>query len=143
MIRVLSDQKIALKPCAWLIVEGDRMDNQSELQTNDTNNVWGFLGGMLVGSLAGAVAMLLFAPQSGKRTRAKIQQKSIELREQTTDAVEDALAQTRHKARQISSSVRDQAEAIQQRGQDVLDEQKGRLSTLVETGKTAVQGVLS
>jgi gas vesicle protein len=68
------------------------MDNQSELQTNDTNNVWGFLGGLLVGSLVGTVAMFLFAPQSGKRTRAKIQQKSIELREQTTDAVEDALA---------------------------------------------------
>jgi gas vesicle protein len=119
------------------------MDSQSELQTNDTNHVWGFLGGLLVGSLAGAVAMLLFAPQSGERTRTQIQQKSIELRKQTTDAVEDALAQTRHKARQIRASVQDQAEAIQQRGQDVLDEQKERLSTLVEAGKTAVQGVLS
>lgn len=119
------------------------MDDQSELQTNDTHNVWGFLGGLLVGSLAGAVAMLLVAPQSGKRTRAKIQQKSIELRERTTDAVEDALAQTRHKARQIRASVNDQAEAIQQRGQDVLDEQKERLSTLVEAGKTVIQGVLS
>ncbi len=119
------------------------MDDQSELQTNDTHHVWGFLGGLLVGSLAGAVAMLLVAPQSGKRTRAKIQQKSIELRERTTDAVEDALAQTRHKARQIRASVNDQAEAIQQRGQDVLDEQKERLSTLVEAGKTVIQGVLS
>ena len=119
------------------------MENQSELQTNDTNNAWGFLGGLLVGSLAGAVAMLLFAPQSGERTRANIQQKSIELREQTTNTVENTLTQTRHKARQISSSVQDQAEAIQQRGQDVLDEQKGRLSTLVESGKTAVQGKVS
>jgi gas vesicle protein len=119
------------------------MDNQIELQTNDTNSVWGFIGGLLVGGLAGALTMLLVAPQSGKRTRAKIQQKSIELREQTTDAVEDVLAQTRHKARQIKASVHDQAESIQQRGQDVLDEQKERLSTLVEAGKTAVQGVLS
>ena len=119
------------------------MENQSEQQTNGTSNVWGFLGGLLVGGLAGAVAMLLVAPQSGKRTRAKIQQKSIELRDQTTEAVEDALAQTRHKARQIRASVHDQAEAIQQRGQDVLDEQKERLSTLVEAGKTTVQGVFS
>lgn len=119
------------------------MDNQSELQTNGTNHVWGFLGGLLVGSLAGAAAMLLYTPQSGERTRAKIQQKSIQLREQTTGAVEDAMAQTRHKARQIRASVSDQAEAMQQRGQDVLDEQKERLSTLVEAGKTAVQDVLS
>jgi gas vesicle protein len=102
------------------------MDDQSELQMNDINNVWSFLGGLLVGGVAGAVTMLLFAPQSGKRTRAKIQQKSIELREQTTDAVEDALAQTRHKAHQIRANVHDQAEAIQQRSQDVLDEQKER-----------------
>ena len=119
------------------------MENQSELQTKETHNVWGFLGGLLVGSLAGAAAMLLVAPQSGKRTRAKIQQRSIELRDQTTDAVGDALAQTRHKARQIRESVHDQAEAIQQRGQDVVDEQKERLSTLVEAGKTAIQSVLS
>jgi gas vesicle protein len=117
------------------------MENQSELQTNDINIALGFLGGLLVGGLVGALTMLLVAPQSGKRTRAKIQQKSIELRDQTTDAVEDAMAQTRHKARQIKASVHDQAEAIQQRGQDVLDEQKERLSSLVEAGKTKVQGV--
>ncbi len=87
--------------------------------------------------------MLFFAPQSRERTRAKIHQKSIELREQTTNVVEDTLAQICHKARQISANVHDQAEAIQQRGQDVLDEQKGRLSTLVESGKTAVQDMLS
>lgn len=119
------------------------MDDQYELQPDDTSNVWGFLGGLLIGSLSGAIAMLLLAPQSGERTRTKIQQKSVELRDQTTDAVEDALAQTRHKTRKIRASVRHQAEAVQQRGQDVLDEQAERLSTLVEAGKTAVQGVLS
>lgn len=119
------------------------MENQSELEMNDTHSVWGFLGGLLVGGLAGSVAMLLVAPQSGKRTRAKIQQRSIELRDQAGETVEDAVAQTRHKARQIKASVQDQAEAIQQRGQDVLDDQKKRLSTLVESGKTTVQGVFS
>ena len=119
------------------------MDNQSELRMNGINGVLGFIGGLLVGGLAGAATMLLVAPQSGKRTRSKIQQSSIELREQATDAIEDALAQTRHKAHQMKASVHDQAEAIQQRGQDVLEEQKERLSALVEAGKTAVQGVLS
>jgi gas vesicle protein len=87
--------------------------------------------------------MLLVAPQSGKRTRAKIQQKSIELRDQAADAIEDGLAQTRYQARQIRKMVNKQAEAIQQRGQDVVDEQKERMSSLVESGKSAVQGVLS
>ncbi|MBE3037204.1 MAG: YtxH domain-containing protein, partial [Chloroflexi bacterium] len=36
---------------------------------NNTKNV---LIGLLIGGLAGAAAMLLFTPQSGKRTRAQI-----------------------------------------------------------------------
>jgi gas vesicle protein len=100
------------------------MENQSELQTNNAKNVWGFLGGLMVGGLAGAVSMLLFAPQSGKKTRAQIQQKTIELRDQTADAVGDVLAQTREKAYQIRTSVYDQAEALLQHGQNALEEQK-------------------
>jgi len=116
------------------------MDNHSQEHENDANNTWGFFAGLLIGGLAGAVAMLLLAPQSGKRTRAKIQQKSIELREQTTEAVEDALKQTRTKGRQIRAGVREKADELQQRGQAVLDEQKEHWSALVKAGKTAVQG---
>jgi gas vesicle protein len=119
------------------------MDNQSELQTNDTHNVWGFLGGLLVGSLAGAIAMLLFVPQSGKKTRTQIQEKSIELRDQTVKTVEDTVEQVRSKANQITASINKQAEELQQRGQDVLDEQKDRWTPVLKAGKTAVQDALS
>ena len=116
------------------------MDNHNCEHENDANQLGGFLAGLLIGGLAGAVAMLLLAPQSGKKTRAKVQQKSIELREQTTEAVEDALAQTRVKARQINASVHKQAKALEQRGQAVIGEQKEHWSAVVEAGKTAVQG---
>ena len=118
----------------------DELDKHDHEHENDTNQVGGFFAGLLIGGLAGAVAMLLLAPQSGKRTRAQIQLKSMDLREQTAEAVEDALKQTRTKARQIRADVREKADELQQRGQAVLDEQKERLSTLVEAGKTAVQG---
>jgi gas vesicle protein len=42
-----------------------------------TNTV-GVLVGMLIGGLAGAVTMLLLAPQSGKDTRKQIQKKGFE-----------------------------------------------------------------
>ena len=118
----------------------DELDKHDHEHENDANQVGGFFAGLLIGGLAGAVAMLLLAPQSGKRTRAQIQLKSMDLREQTAEAVEDALKQTRTKARQIRADVREKADELQQRGQAVLDEQKERLSTLVEAGKTAVQG---
>lgn len=118
----------------------DGLDSHSDEHENGLNQVGGFFAGLLIGGLAGAVTMLLLAPQSGKRTRAQIQLKSMELREQTTEAVEDAMAQARTKGRQIRAGVREKADELQQRGQDVLDEQKERLSTLVKAGKTAVQG---
>jgi len=40
-----------------------------------------FLVGFVVGGVAGAVAALLLAPQSGEETRTMIRDKSIELRE--------------------------------------------------------------
>jgi len=58
-----------------------------------TNNTLNILLGMLIGSVAGAVAMLLLAPQSGKNTRKHIQKKGMELRDRTNDMVEDAMAQ--------------------------------------------------
>jgi gas vesicle protein len=116
------------------------MNNNGQEHETGTNNAWSFLAGLLMGGLAGAAAMLLLAPQSGKKTRAQIQRKSIELRDQTTEAVEDAVAQAGVKARQITADVHEQAEALQQRGQDMFDEQRKRLSTVVEAGKTAVQG---
>jgi gas vesicle protein len=84
--------------------------------------------------------MLLLAPQSGKKTRTQIQDKSIELRDQTVKTVEDTAAQVRTKANQITASIHKQAEELQQHGQDILDEQKERWSPVVEAGKTAAQG---
>ncbi len=98
---------------------------------NTGMNALRFLAGVLVGSLAGASVMLLMAPHSGKKTRALIQEKGIELRDQTTESVEDVVAQARAKAHQITTDVHAKAEELQHRGQEMLDKQKERVSTLV------------
>ena len=106
-----------------------------------------FLAGILIGGLAGAGTMLLLAPQSGKRTRDKIRHKGLELREQATETLEDAMGQARDTGRHISAGVhkqadkiQHQADKIQKRGQDMLDEQKERWSPVVEAGQKAVKG---
>ena len=113
------------------------MDNQEN--GNIAKYVWGFLVGLLVGGLTGAVAMLLLAPQSGKETRDQIRQQGIELRDQTVKTVEGAVAQARGKARQITDDVREQAGELQQRGQDVFDEQRGHLSEALKDAGKAVE----
>ena len=89
------------------------MDNHNHELENDARESgasWlGLLAGMLIslliGGLTGALVMLLVAPQSGKRTRAKLHRQSAEWREQAADTMEDAVASARDKARQITHDV--------------------------------------
>ncbi len=113
--------------------------NPADHVTNDAHP-GSFAAGMLVGGLAGAGAMLLLAPYSGKRTRAKLQLKGLELREQTTEAVDEAVAQARGQAHRITVGLQSQAEDLQQRGQGLLDEQVARVSAAIGAGKAVIQG---
>jgi gas vesicle protein len=83
--------------------------------------------------------MLLLAPQSGKKTRAKIQRESLELRDQTIEAVEAAVSQAGAKVRQVKADVRKEVKKLNHRGQVVLEEQKKRWDSLVDAGETAVR----
>jgi gas vesicle protein len=97
-----------------------------------TNNIVGVLTGMLIGGLAGAVTMLLVAPQSGKDTRRQIQEKSIELRDRTTELVEDTVAQVRTKANKLTVGLKD-------RSQELAVKQLDHVSEAAQAGKKAIQ----
>ena len=116
------------------------METQDEPVIHNKMDTKGFLAGLLLGGLAGASTMLLMAPQSGKRTRAQIQEKGLDLRDQTVKPVEDTVSQVLTKANQLTNTIHKQAEDLQHRGQEMLDEQKERWMPVVEAGKTAAQG---
>ncbi len=113
------------------------MNKRDHEYDNGHSQLGGFLAGFLVGGLSGAIAMLLWAPQSGKKTRAKIQRKGTEVHDQVVKGMEDATAQVRAKAHQVTHGVQEQAKDLQQSGQDVIDEQRDQLGeTLKDLGKT-------
>ena len=75
------------------------------------NSVGKFFGGLFLGGLAGATVMMLFAPKSGKRTRASIQHQYDEVRDQVlesiADAEEDALAKASHARHGLRGKMRE------------------------------------
>ena len=103
------------------------------------NNILGVLAGMLVGILAGAVTMLLLAPQSGKDTRTQIKEKGIELRDRTTEMVEDTLAQVRLDRDKITMGGRRKAKELLHQGQALVVEQLEHVSEAAQAGKKAIQ----
>ncbi len=112
-------------------------DNQEPVYRK--NNVFGVFVGMLIGGLVGAVTMLLLAPQSGEDTRMQIQEKSIELRDRTTEMVEDAMAQVRLDRNRFTISGRQKAKELLNQGQALVVEQLDRVSEAAQAGKKAIQ----
>jgi gas vesicle protein len=96
------------------------------------NNTLRVLGGMLIGALAGVATALLLAPQSGKDARRQIQEKSIELRDRTTELVDDTMTTVRTKANKITMDLKD-------RGQKAAVEQLENVSEAAQAGKRAIQ----
>jgi gas vesicle protein len=115
------------------------MENNIEEHTYDINGPKYFLIGLLIGGMAGAVAMLLLAPQSGKQTRAQIQNQTIQLRDRTTTNIKKAVARVRTETDKISTEVQEKAGGLKQLGQDKLVEQLDRVSAALDSGKTAVE----
>jgi gas vesicle protein len=115
------------------------MEDPIEEQDYDGRHTKNIVLGLLIGSLAGAAVTLLFAPYSGKKTRAQIQQKGIQLRDRTSEMVDNVLAQVRSGTHEITAGVQEKAEELKQRGQDKLVEQLDRVSAVIDAGKTAVK----
>lgn len=109
------------------------------IHENHTNNVTGVLAGVLIGGLAGAVTMLLLAPQSGKDTRLQIREKGIELRDRTTELMEDARTQLRTNADRLSVSGREKFKELKQHGKELAVEQLEHVSEAAQAGKKAIK----
>jgi gas vesicle protein len=110
--------------------------NTMRTMINKTRNA---ILGLLIGGLAGATVMLLFAPQSGKRTRGQIQSKSIQLRDRTNGMIEKELAEIRFDAHKITADVQEKAAQLKHHGQEKLIEQMDHISNVLDAGIIAVE----
>lgn len=115
------------------------MNNEAEEYQNTSANPLKVLAGILIGGLAGAVAMLLLAPQSGKDTRLQIQDKSAQLRSQATGIVGDTVSKMRSITDKIANGGREKFEDIKQHSKDFTVEQLDHVANAAKTSKKAIQ----
>jgi gas vesicle protein len=80
--------------------------------------------GFILGGVIGASLAMLFAPESGRRTRERLRDLAADMRDKTIDLSED---------------LRDKTEDAIERGREVYEEKKTILSAAVQAGKDAIQ----
>lgn len=98
-----------------------------------------FLVGFIVGGLTGAVAALLFAPQSGEETRAVIKEHSIELRDKATAEAEEAWKRAEEAAIEARHKVEDLSRQAMAQGEEFTIKARKRGEELVEATKETVK----
>lgn len=86
-------------------------------EDTQSKDVGMFLAGAAVGALVGAGVALLYAPQSGRRTRGKIRRTAEDLAEQAEEKVDHA----REDARRAAEDVRRKAEESGEKIREGLD----------------------
>jgi gas vesicle protein len=105
---------------------------------SDSDNFGAFLMGFVVGGMAGAVAALLLAPQSGEETRSMIKDKSIELRDKASEQADLIAKKATEQADLFSKKASEQVDLISKKATQVASDAKSRGKDLVDSAKKAV-----
>jgi gas vesicle protein len=105
---------------------------------SDNDSFGAFLMGFVVGGVAGAVAALLLAPQSGEETRSMIKDKSIELRDKAAEQADMIAKKTTEQYGVITKKASEQYGVIAKKAGEVSAEARTRGKDLVESAKKVV-----
>ncbi|HIB91008.1 TPA: YtxH domain-containing protein [Candidatus Poribacteria bacterium] len=98
-------------------------------QGSSLNTIAAFFVGGLIGSILG----LLFAPLSGKETRARIRETSADAKDRTVETA----ARTKELTTEISEIAKEKAAELLNQGKERLTEVTGNLKTAVDVSKQA------
>jgi gas vesicle protein len=80
--------------------------------------------GFILGGVLGASLAMLFAPESGRRTRERLRDLASDMRDKTID---------------FSEELRDKAEDAIERSRETYEEKKSIVSAAMQAGKEAAQ----
>ena len=90
-------------------------------------------------SLADEGVDISFA-ETMKDTRTQIQKKGFELRDRTTEMVEDAISQVQSSRDKLTMSGREKLQELKHQGQELVVEQLDHVAEAAQAGKKAIKG---
>ena len=110
---------------------------------NGQNNGLAMIFAFFTGFMAGAVVSLLYAPSSGKETRRKIRDTSIEAKNRTVEFANQATDTARQGVQTIMEQSREGVHHIVDSGKERLHQAGDQVKSAVETGRKVSADVRS
>ena len=105
------------------------------MSNNGQNNGLTMVFAFFTGFMAGAVVSLLYAPSSGKETRQKIRDTSIDAKNRTVEIAHQAADSARQGAQTIVEQGRESVHGIVDTSKERLQEAGEQVKGAVETGR--------
>ena len=105
------------------------------MSNNGQNNGLGMIFAFFTGFMAGAVISLLYAPSSGKETRQKIRDKSVEAKDRTVELAQQTSESARRSAQNLMEQGRENVQGIVDSSKERLQEAGEQVKGAVETGR--------
>ena len=105
------------------------------MSNNGQNNGLGMIFAFFTGFMAGAVISLLYAPTSGKETRQKIRDKSVEAKNRTVELAHQTSDSARQSAQHLMEQGRESVQGIVDSGKDRIQEAGEQVKGAVEVGR--------
>ncbi len=105
------------------------------MSNNGQNNGLGMIFAFFTGFMAGAVISLLYAPSSGKETRQKIRDKSVEAKDRTVELAQQTSESARRNAQNLMEQGKENVQGIVDSSKERLQEAGEQVKGAVETGR--------
>lgn len=105
------------------------------MNNNGQNNGLAMIFAFFTGFLAGAVISLLYAPSSGKETRKKIRETSMDAKDRTIEIAQQATDSTKEGLQTFVEQGRDSVHGIVDSGKERIQEATKQVQSAVETGR--------
>lgn len=113
------------------------------MSNNEQNNGLAMVFAFFTGFMAGAVISLLYAPSSGKETRKKIRDTSVDAKNRTIEFASQASDSARQGVQTIMEQGRESVHSIVDSGKEQFQQAGDQVKSAVETGRKVSADVRS